>query len=607
VVEALEDRLVPSSGNVDPNDWPMYNYNPQGTRDNAGEHILSPATVDRLQVKWTYPTHGPIAGTPAVVDNHVYVADEAGYVYALNRSGHEMWETRLQVGPTFSNVKITASILVTNGTLVIGDQSGRIHGLDAVTGAEEWSVTPNPNHFAAIYGSATLVGNDVAIGTSSNEWIGLATIPGYVPTFRGSLVLLDPTNGHIIWQTFTISAADSAAGAAGAPIWSTPTYDSTTNTIYTTSGNNYTLPTTGTSDSFFAVDATTGAVKWSNQRTAGDEWTVLFGDSSSQHPDYDLGDSPQVYQLGGRTVVAAGQKSGYFHVLDATTGAQVSPPLQLAPGGTVGGLFADSAYADGVNYTNGSDWPGVFAGQAPNLGVVSAVSADGAHELWHFYTPGSPDLSGVAVANGVVYFQSMLDGTLYALDAKTGLELAQVNTGGETSGPAISRGQIYLGTGEAAFVSVNPSAPLGPGSVVALGLGPSVGQDRDLVPFLATAAGTITNVNSIVEGVLTTFTTQSQQSSIGAFTSTGFEILQGTSLSGRQVFTTANGDRFVMTFAGTVQSDGSVHATFTLSAGTGQFEGIGGGGVFTTVPTSDPATFQLVALGEMFVTGHDRH
>jgi polyvinyl alcohol dehydrogenase (cytochrome) len=239
----------------------MYNYNPQGARDNVAEHILSPATVGGLQVKWTFPTHGPIAGTPAVVNDRVYVADATGFVYALTRDGKELWETPLQIGPTYSNVKLTASVLVANGTLIIGDQSGQIHGLDANSGKEKWSITPNPNPFAAIYGSATLVGDDVAIGTSSNEWIAPTVIPGYVPTFRGSLVLLDPADGHIIWQTFTISTADSAAGAAGAPIWSTPTYDPATNTIFTTIGNNYTEPTTTTSDSFFALDARTGAVK----------------------------------------------------------------------------------------------------------------------------------------------------------------------------------------------------------------------------------------------------------------------------------------------------------------------------------------------------------
>jgi polyvinyl alcohol dehydrogenase (cytochrome) len=603
VPSGLGVNVVPAN----PNDWPMYNYNPQGTRDNVAEHILSPATVGGLQVKWTFPTHGPIAGTPAVVNDHVYVADEAGYVYALDRNGHELWETPLQVGPTFSNVKITASILVTDGTLVIGDQSGRIHGVDAATGVEKWSVTPNPNPFAAIYGSATLVGNDVAIGTSSNEWIGLATIPGYVPTFRGSLVLLDPADGHIIWQTFTISPADSAAGAAGAPIWSTPTYDPATNTIYTTTGNNYTQPTTSSSDSFFAVDAKTGAVKWANQRTSGDEWTVLYGDSSPQHPDYDLGDSPQVYQLGGRTVVAAGQKSGFFHVLDAATGAQVSPPRQLAPGGTVGGLFADSAYADGVNYTNGSDWPGVFAGQAPNLGVLSAVAADGSHELWHFYTPGSPDLSGVAVANGVVYFQSMLDGTLYALDAKTGALLAQVKTGGETSGPAISRGQIYLGTGEAGFVAINPTAPLGPGSVVALGLSDDSGQGGHLhvVPVLARATATITRTVPTAEGVLTTFTTHGQALLLGSYTSTGFYIVQGNTVSGRETVTVASGDQFVVTFTGTLQPDGSIKGTFTLGAGTGRFRGARGGGVFSIAPNPDGVHFEMDLVGEMLLAGND--
>src|SRR5262249_27609125 len=99
-VESLEDRLVLSGGNAatDPSDWPMYNYNPEGTRDNVAEHILSPATVGGLQVKWTFPTHGPIAGTPAVVNDHVYVADADGFVYALDRNGHELWETQLQVG-----------------------------------------------------------------------------------------------------------------------------------------------------------------------------------------------------------------------------------------------------------------------------------------------------------------------------------------------------------------------------------------------------------------------------------------------------------------------------------------------------------------------------
>jgi polyvinyl alcohol dehydrogenase (cytochrome) len=451
----------------------MYNHDPEGSRNNFVEHSLGPETVGDLQVKWTYET-GPVAGTPAVVNDRVYAADAAGVVYALDRDGKLLWQTTLDVGPTLTSVKVTDSPLVTNRTVVIGDSSGQVHGLDVHTGAVKWTVrppSPTPtgyqNPYATIYGSPTMVGHYVAIGMSSEEEI-VAGNPAYIPTFRGSLVLLDPDDGAIVWQTFTISDQESAAGASGAAIWSTPTYDQATNTIYATTGNNYSEPATGTSDAFIAFDATSGAIRWVSQRTHHDTWNYSFGDSSD-HLDFDFGDSPQVYRLGGRMAVSAGQKSGFFHVLDAATGEEVSAPIQLTPGGTLGGLFADSAYANGVVYANGSDWPGVLLGEPPRRGILSAVAADGSHELWHFDTAFSPDLSGVAVANGVVYFQSTFDGTLYALDAVTGTLLKQVTTGGVTSGPAISRGQIYVGIGDAT-VHDDPTGPLGHGAIVALGL-----------------------------------------------------------------------------------------------------------------------------------------
>lgn len=454
----------------DPQDWPMYNRDPKGTRHNFAETKLSPDTVGGLEVKWTFDTAGPIAGTPAVVRDRIYVADAMGLVYALDRHGNLLWVTPLDVGPTLNAVKVTASALVTNRTVVVGDLSGRIHGLDVDTGAVKWTTNPNPHPFATIWGSATMVGPFVAIGTSSLEWAVTPFFPDYAPSFRGSLVLLNPATGDTLWQTFTISELESAAGASGAPIWSTPTYDRASNIIYATTGNNYSQPTTGTSDAFIAFDARTGAIKWVNQRTEGDEWTIAFGDSSPEHPDFDIADSPQIYRLGGRTVISAGQKSGFFHVLDAATGEEISDPIQLAPAGTVGGLFADSAYANGVVFANGTDWPRPFSGEPPNAGILSAVTADGNYELWRFETPFSPNISGVAVANGVVYLQSSFNGTLYALDAVSGELLAEVVTGGMSSGPAVSRGQVYVGAGDSATIFLDPTRPLGGGGIVALGI-----------------------------------------------------------------------------------------------------------------------------------------
>ena len=133
---------------------------------------------------------------------------------------------------------------------------------------------------------------------------------------------------------------------------------------------------------------------------------------SDKNPDFDFGDSPQIYRLpSGRKVVGAGQKSGFYHVVDAATGATVDQ-VQLEPGGTLGGLFADGAVADGIVFVNGSNWPTPFAADPTSGGLFALGGGDGTQTLWSFTTPGSPNLSGVAVTRELVVFQSWLAGTL---------------------------------------------------------------------------------------------------------------------------------------------------------------------------------------------------
>jgi hypothetical protein len=98
---------------------------------------------------------------------------------------------------------------------------------------------------------------------------------------------------------------------------------------------------------------------------------------------------------------------------------------------------------------------------------VFAISGDGSTQVWKFDT-AAPIIGGVAVANGVVYVQDV-GGVLYAVNAATGRELARVETHSALSGPAVSRGQIYLGDGNL-LVDLNPFAPQPHGSIVALGL-----------------------------------------------------------------------------------------------------------------------------------------
>jgi polyvinyl alcohol dehydrogenase (cytochrome) len=447
-LEILEARLVLSG------DWPMYNYDATGSRVNTEETLLSPSNVAGLHVLWNFPTPGIVAGTPAVINDEVlgptiYAGDATGAFYALDRNGAPRWTDHL-IGP------VTASPLVTNGTVVIGDVAGFIYGLNANTGGVLWQIRPNTSQRAAIFGSATQVGANVAIGVSSSEEFG-TTDP---PTSRGSLILLNPTNGRVLWQTYTV-----APGATGAAIWSTPSYDPVSNFIFAGTGNNYSEPTTGTSDAMIAFDATDGHVVWVNQRTALDDWHPIF--HPTEAPDYDFGDSPHIYQLGGRTVVGAGQKSGFYHVFDAVTGVALNQ-IELEPGGTLGGLFATAAAHNGVVFANGNNSPPPMS-PTDGSGDLFAIAGDASHVLWSYHTT-SPNLSGVAIANGVVYFQATGDRTLYALDENTGALLAQVITRGANSGPAISNGRIYLGQG-----NVFGGGFASPGGIVALGLD-SIGE-----------------------------------------------------------------------------------------------------------------------------------
>jgi polyvinyl alcohol dehydrogenase (cytochrome) len=436
-------------------DWPMFNHDGPGSRYASEEQALGAWNAAGLAPVWTFATPGPVTGTPAVTGGRVFAGDYTGAFYALSaKDGSLRWQTQVSGG-------ITASALVRGNRVVFGDQAGYVYGLDKKTGGIQWQVRPNEHPWTAVYGSPTPVGPHVAIGFSSNEWFAPAVVPGYpCCTFRGSVALIDPTNGNVLWHTYFISDADAESGASGAPVWSSPTYDADLGLIFVTTGNNYEEPATGLSDSIVALDPQTGAIVWANQRFPDDTWNVLYP-PAPPHLDYDLGDSPQVYTLAdGTKVVGAGQKSGFYHVLDAATGSDIHKAQFQVPAMILGGLNADTAVADGVVYATTMNYP--------NYGETVAFTADATQELWRFKpATGGLTLSPVAVAAGVVYFTAV-DGNLYGLRASDGATLAQVQIGANSSGPSVSGGRVFVGTGDGFSLFYGYPAP---GSIVSLGAG----------------------------------------------------------------------------------------------------------------------------------------
>jgi polyvinyl alcohol dehydrogenase (cytochrome) len=459
------------AAHADDGDWPMYNHDVAGTRHNRAEWRLSPRTVPHLRELWSVTTPGAVTGTPVVVDDQVYVGDWSGGFYKLRASdGHTVWKAQV-LAP------ISASALVQENRVIFGDQSGFIYGLDRNTGGRRWRISPNPHPVAAIFGSPTPIGRYVAIGISSNEEQAAAT-PGYpCCTFRGSVVLLDPSDGRVLWQTYFISERESAAGSAGASVWNTPTYDEDLDLIFVGTSNNYRQPATSRSDAFIALDPRTGAIRWESQRVVGDvsNFTIEWHDGI----DAGIGDSLQIYRLpNGRKVVGAGSKNGVYWVLDAETGQELHE-RQIQIGGSLGGLFADSAVAYGLVFANGIDWLDPFDfSTLPNGGLLTAFTSDTRSVLWQKRTPQSVNQSGVAVANTVVYFSSCNpgtgdrlandSGTLYALSALTGSTLAAMPMGDcALSGPSVSNGRVFAGTG-----NMFQFATIPPGRIIAFGLGP---------------------------------------------------------------------------------------------------------------------------------------
>jgi len=94
---------------------------------------------------------------------------------------------------------------------------------------------------------------------------------------------------------------------------------------------------------------------------------------------------------------------------------------------------------------------------------VKAVG--GAKDKPAFTDVGDPVASGIAVANGVLYFTTTVSNKLVALDAATGKSLKEIDLGPVWCGPVVSRGRVYVGGGNLLFAPGEPREAYFPKSV----------------------------------------------------------------------------------------------------------------------------------------------
>ncbi len=529
VAFALAGVLLPAAYAKSNANWSMSGQGITNWRYQPDENKLNANNLKKLSVKWATQLAGDISATPAVVDGVAYVPDWGGNLNAVDtKTGNIIWQKSVKTlagasGPwvfdfvsetyvvdTARPVVSRTSPAVSGNTVVIGTQTmmsatagagATLLAVNKSDGTLLWRRKLDDHYLSIDTASPTIYNGVVYVGVASVEENGIdCGASTNACNFRGSENAVSLATGSLLWKTYTITPAQSAAGYSGAAVWgSSPAIDVKRNSVYITTGNNYGAPQTvsdcvtaaGTNttaifaceatlgvgnyvDAVMSLDLNTGAIKWVSKLQGFDAWTTACigfptACPSPAGPDYDFGQGAMLIPTKAGDIVAAGQKSGIMWGLNPDTGATVWQTA-VGPGGALGGLEWGSA-TDGKRIyfavANFNFPPQSYPMVNPPKGTPATSSAGswGAVDpttgqiLWQTADPnGSIDLGAVSVANGVVYASSMgtlfapgvpsTQPTMFALDAANGEQLWSFVSGGSVNaGPAIVDGTLYWGSG----------------------------------------------------------------------------------------------------------------------------------------------------------------
>ena len=268
-------------------------------------------------------------------------------------------------------------------------------------------------------------------------------------------------------------------------MWSAPTIDPKRGAVYVTTGDNYSSPTTATSDAVMALDIATGRFGGSSRllrmmhippravstalivRKKMGRITILVPRLCCFHC------------AGGKDVLVAGQKSGMVYGLDPDQKGKILWQTRVGQGGRNGGVQWGMASDGQAVFAAVSDLAGVLNFEGPvggakfdpakGGGLTALRTADG-NKIW-FAAPHpcdppqtgcSPAQSQAVTAIPGVVFSGSIDGHLRAFAAEDGKVLWDFDTaknftavngveakGGslDGAGPVVAGGMLFVNSG----------------------------------------------------------------------------------------------------------------------------------------------------------------
>ncbi|MEQ8858911.1 MAG: PQQ-binding-like beta-propeller repeat protein [Pseudomonadales bacterium] len=497
--EWLADMMCPAADRgIDltaPVALPMVGVDAHSTRRlSAVQAGIDSTRLADLELAWAigFPDTTSLRSSPVIIgDTLFYTPVQTGRLLALDVTRpcvRWVYDAGTQLRTSVSYGEIGPD---GRKALVLADRLGRVHAVDPRDGSRIWTVDGRHSDGAAITGAPTLAGDRIIVPVSASG-VGHGADPGYECCVEhGAVVALDSASGARLWTYHTMKDAEYTGrvsrvgvkqrGPSGAPIWSTPTVDARRGLVYVTTGQNTSLPATGTSDAVIAIDLVSGQQKWVFQALANDVWIIgCRGPGEASTPncpspeesvlkDFDFGAAAVLTRTdGGSEILLAGQKSGDVWALDPDSGALIWNQ-RLSQGTPLGGVHWGLAVDDRRVFAAINDPAFRVPGFTPRPGI-SALDIASGEVLWQ--QPLAADCSpsrrarfercderyGFSAAPLVVdrsVIAGTVDGRLYVYDAVTGERVFSYDTlrdfdtvnGVAGNGGAIESHSLFAGAG----------------------------------------------------------------------------------------------------------------------------------------------------------------
>jgi polyvinyl alcohol dehydrogenase (cytochrome) len=424
----------------------------------AGETQITAGTAPDLALAWTDTGATWTTNQPVSADGLVFWSDGAGTLHATSTgTGVDAWTDPLgtesaSCSPlTFPDSSATVASLDGKPTVFIGGGTSQFEAIDAATGVVDWTTQLSTDPAAFVWSSPALYQGKIYVGLASQA---------DCPQVRGALFVLDETTGAIDQTFYTVPQ-----GCVGGTVWSSPTIDEATGTLYLTTGNAET-----TDDVAYGADPS--CLGQQNEPLAQaivaldlntPQLTVL---GSWQPPDNggdaDFGATPTLFDAtinGNDTpLVGAVNKNGTYYALERTD-LGAGPVWTFAVGDPSNPGFGNADYVvsssfDGTSLYVAGD-VGLVGGQSC-AGTLSALDPATGVPRWSNCLAGRV-LGSVVSAPGIVVAgagdQILVD------DSATGANLFTYTEPSQNLfwGPAeISDGTLYVGNLDGNLLAFRP-------------------------------------------------------------------------------------------------------------------------------------------------------